>query len=101
VFSIVTVRIQRLAQEIKRDDRGEDGERDRDHDDQGRAPRTQKHQYHQRRQSRRDGALAQDAHHGGDNENRLVEQLADLQTGQRRGARNVQRILDAVDHVKR
>ena len=93
--------VQRVAEEIERDQRREDGERNRDHDDQRRPPRAQEQQDHQRGQSAGDHAFA---HHALDrigDEGRLIEQLADVQPGGSRGARSIKRRLHAPHHVER
>ena len=87
--------VERLAEEIQHDQRGQDRQRDRDHDHQGRAPRAEEQQDHQRGEAGRDRALAQ---HAGDrllDEHRLIEQLVDLHAGRRCGARGLQRLLHA------
>ena len=77
-----------VAEEVEHHQRRQDRERDRDDDDEGRAPRAEEQDDHQRGQRRGDGAFAQHAVDRFAHEHRLVEQLGDLQARRRRGARD-------------
>ena len=50
-------RVERVAEEVEHDERSEDRQRDRDHHHQGRAPRAQEQQDHQRGERRRRSRL--------------------------------------------
>src|SRR5215472_12331125 len=59
--------IDRFAQEAKDDYRRQDRQRNRDRDDDGAAPASQKDEDHDRRKNRRDDGLADDAENRGAN----------------------------------
>ena len=94
-------RVQGLAETIQHDQRRQHRQRDRDQDDQRRSPRSQKQQDHQRREARRDRALAQHAIDRMGDEDRLVEQLVDLQPCRSRRANRTQGLLHPVDDGER
>ena len=79
-------RVERVAEEVEHDERGQDRQRNGDHDDDGRAPGAEEQQDHQRGQRGGDRAFAHHARHRRFDEHRLVEQLVDLEAGRRRGA---------------
>ena len=71
--------IQCLPQYPQHDDRHQNRKRDRNTDDERAAPRTEKQQDHQSRQSRGDTRLLHHAADRGPHEDRLIEQRSDLQ----------------------
>ena len=71
--------VQRLAQERQDDDRHQNRQRDRDHDDQRASPGTQEQQDHQPRQPRGDRGFLDDAFNRCAHENRLIEHRRDVQ----------------------
>ena len=92
--------VERVPEEIERDERSEDGEGNRDHDDQRRPPRPEEEKDHQRRQRARDQAFAQDGLDRIGDEGRLVEELADVETGRCRCPRHIERRLHPLHHVE-
>ncbi len=90
-----------LAQEVERHQRRQDRQRNGDHHDQGRSPRTQEQQDHEGGERGGDRALAQHADQRLLDEHRLVEQLVDLEA--RRGglADRLQGVLDGIDDLQR
>ena len=65
--------IDGIAEEVEDDQRRQDGQRDRDHNDQCRAPGSEEQHDHQRRQAGGDGAFAQQPGDRGFDEHRLIE----------------------------
>ena len=92
--------VERVAEEVERDERGQDRQRNGDHDHDGRAPGAEEQQDHQRGQRGGDNTLAHHARHRRFDEHRLVEQLADLEAWRRRGASNLQHGAHPVDDIE-
>ena len=93
--------VERVSEEIERHERREDGERNRDQHDQGRAPGAEEQQDHESGQRRGDGPFA---HHAVDrslHEHRLIEQLIDVEAWRSRRAGHGKGRLDAVHHIER
>ena len=86
---------------LRIDDRREDRQRDRDHDDERAAPTAEKEQDHRGREQRGDDAFVHDAVDRRAHEDRLVEQLGHHETGRRRCAHSRKERLDLIDDVKR
>lgn len=90
-----------LAGDVQREDRRQDGERNRDDHDQHAPSRAEEDQHHQRHQHRRDHGLA---HHVGKraaDETRLIERQGHVHALRRRRQDVGDRALDAVDHRQR
>ena len=94
-------RVDRLAGQLERDDRGQNRQRDRRDDDQHAARRAEEHQHHQRDQRGGDRGLLHDVPQGGAHELRLIEGERDLQSLGRGGADERNLGLDRVDHGQR
>ena len=70
--------IERLAERVEHEDRGEDGQRDRDRDDAGAAPIAEEQQDQRGRETGGDQRLADHAADGRAHETGLIEQGGDL-----------------------
>src|SRR4029077_10107599 len=92
--------VERVAEEVEHDQRGQDRQRNGDHDHDGRTPGAEEQQDHQRGERGGDGALANHARHRRFDEYRLIEQLTDLEPGRRRGASNLQHGPHSVDDIE-
>ena len=73
--------VERLAEHLQHQDRGQDRERNRQRDDQRRAPVAEEEQHHHRGQAGGDQRLDDDALHRRLDEHRLVEQRRHLDVG--------------------
>ena len=90
-----------LAQREQRNDRCQDGERNRHRDDQRAAPAAQEDQDHQRGQAAGQDRFVDHAVDGGTHENRLVGCDLDRQVGRQAGRHLGQFRLHAIDDVER
>ncbi len=72
--------IHGLSHRAQHNDRAENRERNGDRNDHSAPPTAQEEQNHQRGQARRNDSFAQDAHNGGFDKDRLIEELRDLQS---------------------
>ena len=93
--------VQRLANQRQHDDSAEHGERDRDCDDQRRAPAAEEQEDHHAGQKRRDHALECHTGDGAAHEDRLIAEQPDLQVIRQGVANFSDLLLDAVDDVER
>ena len=92
--------VDRLAEQVQYDHRRENRQGDRDADNHGAAPASQKQQDHQTGEHGRDHAFVYDAIDGGANEERLVEELFYLERGRQASQDLWQRGLHVVDDCK-
>ncbi len=93
--------VEGLADQAQRDDRGQDRQRDRHGDDQGRAPGAEEQQDHHRRQRRGDDGLADHATYRGGHEHRLVRDRLDAEFRRQGLDRARQGLADARHDVER
>ena len=89
--------IDGLPEEAEHDEGSQDGKRYRQAHNQGAAPASQEQQDHQRRQGRRNGCFADHAAHRRAHEQRLIEELRDLQIRRQSSGDPRQQSLDPVD----
>ncbi len=93
--------VERLPDGAEDGQRGQDRERDRGDDHERAAPAAEEEQDHEARQEGRDRSLGQHAGDGGAHEQRLIEELLDLQAGGRRCADRRQQVLQLLDDRER
>ena len=74
-----------FSQETEDDDRGQNGQRNGNRNDQRAAPAAQENQDHQAREAGGDDGFADDAAHGGADEDRLIRQGLNFQFRRQRG----------------
>ena len=92
--------VQGLAEHVEQLDRGQDRERDRQRDDDRRAPVAEEEQDHRRGQPGRQQRLEDDPLHGRLDEHRLVEQQLQLDVGGQRRLDARQQRLQVGDDVE-
>ncbi len=93
--------VEGLADRAQDRQRGEDRERDRGDHDQGAAPAPEEEQDHDSGEAGRDRALGQHAGDGGAHEERLVEELLDLEPRRRGGPDGREQVLELLDDRER
>ncbi len=88
-----------LSQHAEKNDRSQNGKRNRNSDDERAAPTSKKQQNHGSRKAGGDERLAQNAGNGTTDENRLVTEEPDLKVCGKRRLDAWQQLLDCCDDI--